>query len=62
MLISWVVLILLVIWVVRTFSDDSRGPRGPRHSTAMQILEERFARGEIDRKEFEERRSALESR
>lgn len=30
-------------------------------SSALQILEERFARGEIDRDEFEERRRALGS-
>jgi putative membrane protein len=34
----------------------SGGPRGGR---AMQILEERYARGEIDQAEFEERRRLL---
>jgi putative membrane protein len=34
---------------------------GPRHSSALQILEERYARGEIDREEFEERKRHLSS-
>jgi uncharacterized membrane protein len=34
--------------------------RDPTHS-ALHILGERFARGEIDQKEFEERRNALQS-
>lgn len=37
-------------------SDDS-GPA--RRSSASEILEERFARGEIDREKFEERRRTL---
>lgn len=32
---------------------------GSRRSQARRILEERYARGEIDHEEFEERRSAL---
>jgi len=59
MLVFWVALVLLVVWVVRTLSD---GKSSPKESRAMAILEERFARGEIDRDEFEQRRSALEGR
>jgi putative membrane protein len=32
---------------------------GPRDGRAMEILEERYARGEIDQAEFEERRRLL---
>ena len=59
----WALLILLVVWLVRPFRPGTRGgeepPRGP---IALAILEERFARGEIDRKEFDERRAALQGR
>ncbi|HEY1475469.1 MAG TPA: SHOCT domain-containing protein [Pseudolabrys sp.] len=37
-----------------------RGRRGG-HGGALEILKERFARGEIDRNEFEERRRLLEA-
>lgn len=60
MLLFWAGVILLVVWGVKTLSsgDNRRSDEG----RALQILEERFARGEIDREEFEERRRALEGR
>lgn len=58
MVAFWGLLIALVLWAVRRTSD--RGPLG-RPRNAPEILEERFARGEIDQDEFEERREALSS-
>ena len=59
MLLFWAGVILVVVWGVRAVSGESRGPGRSDQSSALQILEERFARGEIDRDEFEERRSVL---
>ncbi len=47
-------LVALGIWAVRRFSE----PRGD--AGARRILEERFARGEIDADEFRSRLAALE--
>lgn len=55
MALFWVGLILLVAWVVRGPYDDDKRPR----NRAMDILEERFARGEVDADEFEARRREL---
>lgn len=64
MLFGWVWMVVLwgvIIWAVVTLinriggRDDRRG-----RSSAMDILEERFARGEIDRQQFEAMREALE--
>lgn len=50
-----------VVLVVRSFSRGGQGP--PRDgSRALDILDERFARGEIDQQEYEERRRTLTSR
>jgi putative membrane protein len=60
MLLFWAGLILLVVWGLRAFSPKGYGGDRTDQSRALQILEERFARGEIDRDEFAERRSILE--
>ena len=57
----WTAVVLLVTWLVRSGRPDAGTP-GPRRSEALAILEERFARGEIDREEFEDRRRASAAR
>lgn len=53
-------LVVGVILLVRALWDRTAPSGAPdRASSALRILEERFARGEIDREEFEERRRAL---
>jgi putative membrane protein len=61
MLVFWGGLIWVIVYAVREFSRPRETRSGQRMS-AIQILEERFARGEIDRDEFEERRRVLESK
>ena len=59
--IFWGVLGLLVFLALRgRDSDRSPGGRAPNQPDARAILEERFARGEISKEEFEERRRVLE--
>ena len=41
--------------------DGGPRPQPPDEASAMRILEERFARGEIDAEEFSERRELLRS-
>ena len=58
----WGVLIVLAVvgirWLIRTSQAD-RGPVVPPEDTALALLRERFARGEIDAAEFEERKRTL---
>lgn len=65
MLVSALLLVVLVVaglWLLgRAISGRSPRPSDPRDSSARTILEERFARGEIDRDEFEERLRTLEA-
>lgn len=59
MLLSWAVIIGLVVWAVNSFAGrDARGGNGP--PSARRILDERFARGEIDEEEYRRRRDELE--
>jgi putative membrane protein len=50
--------VLLVRWVAGP-SPGTTPHQPPPDRTALDILKERFARGEIDREEFEERRRVL---
>ncbi|ANK82033.1 MAG: hypothetical protein TEF_15475 [Rhizobiales bacterium NRL2] len=52
-------IILLVRWLGSSHGQSFTGGNGQR-SSARHILDERFARGEIDREEYEERRRALD--
>src|SRR5260370_15514471 len=68
LLLALIGVVALILWLVRWHSHGAHhhwyggdyphgGPgRGP---TALDILEERFARGEIDKAEFEEKRKLL---
>jgi putative membrane protein len=61
MVLFWGGIILLIVLAVRWLGA---GPHGnpathPQRKTPREILEERFAHGEIDKEEFEERRRTL---
>jgi putative membrane protein len=53
---------LLVVGVLLALGVGGavRASRGPGGQQAMQLLDERFARGEIDTKEYQQRRQILE--
>lgn len=54
MALLWGGLITVTVILVRRFAAPHRG-----HDEALRILNERYARGEIDKEEFEERRQNL---
>ena len=60
MVVFWGGLIALAVWAVRSLGRSAGPDRPSGHSPdAIAILEERFARGEIDQEEFERRRAVL---
>lgn len=60
MMILFVALIVVaVVLLVRWLSDHRTGDRPGSDGRALEILKERFARGEIDKEEYEERRRLL---
>lgn len=58
MLLFWGVLIFAVILLVRVWSNDGR--RSSSRVDPIDILKERYARGEISVEEYEERKRNLE--
>ncbi|WP_436663801.1 SHOCT domain-containing protein [Alicyclobacillus acidoterrestris] len=52
MIVVWALIIFAAIYMVRKFAPT-------RQTHALSILQERFARGEIDANEYRERRKDL---
>lgn len=59
MVLWWVLLVVGIVALFRWISDQSRGGGRRHEKNAIDILEERYARGEIDRKEFEEKKKDI---
>lgn len=71
MLLFWAVVVAGVIWLVRTVGnsgptpgdrDSTDKPSGPDRSSAQDILDERYARGELSDEEYRARRDVLSGR
>ena len=54
-----VVLIALVIWGARAFSSPSALDDGRRRSSGLDVLEERYARGELSREEYLQKKADI---
>jgi putative membrane protein len=63
MLLFWGLIIVVLVLLVRALSgrssDSGESGATPPRPTPLEILRERYARGEIDKAEFEERRKTL---
>lgn len=61
MMLFFIVMVVIIVLLVRWLGGPHHGPmyHGPVGKTPLDILKERFARGEIDKQEFEERRRVL---
>lgn len=56
MVLFWVLVIVGLVAGIRWLARDGRDPRG---DTALDILRQRYARGEINREEFEAKKRDL---
>ncbi|HDK37511.1 MAG TPA: SHOCT domain-containing protein [Thiolapillus brandeum] len=57
MWLFWILLIVVVLWAVKAAVRG--GASSDESTTALDILKQRYARGEIDREEFEQKRKDL---
>ena len=62
MLVFWGLVIAGIVLLVRSVGRSSGGGERERDKTALDILRERYARGEIDKTEFEQKRDDLKAR
>jgi putative membrane protein len=61
MALWWVLLILAIIVVARWLAGGSSKGSPPREESALDILKKRYARGEVGREEFEQKKRDLEA-
>ncbi|VAW57567.1 hypothetical protein MNBD_GAMMA07-720 [hydrothermal vent metagenome] len=61
MWIFWIVLIVGIIFIVKKLSTTDKKSKYQDIKKPFEILKERYARGEIDKSEFEQKRNDLKS-
>lgn len=59
MLLFWGVIVVLLVLLVRAITGRPEAPSVGGRQSPREILQERYARGEIDKNEYEERRKTL---
>ena len=57
MVIFWVLFSALIIWIVREVRGSNSN--SPSSSKALDILKERYAKGEINKEEFEQKKKDI---
>lgn len=60
MVVFWAIIIVFIVWLVKELRGGSRSGM-PEHNSraALDILKERYAKGEIGKEEFEEKKKGL---
>ena len=59
MLLFWGIVMIAGVAGIRWFVNQTKQTKQPRGDSAMDILRERFARGEIEKDEFEAKKKEL---
>ncbi|MDX1803816.1 MAG: SHOCT domain-containing protein [Alcanivorax sp.] len=63
MWIFWIVLLVLLVWGLRAaFAGGSSTQAPPAQDDALDVLKRRYASGEIDQAEFEQKKHDLQER
>lgn len=60
MWIFWILLILVIVWAVKA-SVGTGGGAPPSNRSPLEILRERYAKGEIDQETYDRMKKELES-
>jgi len=58
MVAFWIAVVVGIVFLIRWLAQSTRGGAGSAES-ALEILKRRYAKGEIDKKEFEQKKKDL---
>ena len=61
MLLFWAAVIFFIVWIMKEVGGKNSERNDSKSKSALDILKERYAKGEIDKKEFEEKKKDLTS-
>ncbi|BAV33283.1 hypothetical protein SCL_0967 [Sulfuricaulis limicola] len=59
MILFWVLIIAGIVVLTKWLADGPRRSDTPRENSALDVLKQRYARGEINREEFEQKKRDL---
>jgi putative membrane protein len=57
MMIFWVILLIAIVYVILNLG---KSPTTSNEESALEVLKQRYAKGDIDKKEFEEKKRGLQ--
>ena len=61
MMLWWVLIIVGIVALVKWIGGIASPGRGMREKSALEILKERYAKGEVDKREFDAKKKDLEA-
>ena len=55
----WIIIIALIVWLIISMANRSQKKSGSTKESPMDILKNKYAKGEINKHEFQEKRKDL---
>ncbi len=59
MIFWWILIIAVILFVIRVMTKSSMKQSGSQDKSPLEILKQRYAKGEITKEEYEERKNNL---